>query len=551
MSTIEASSAIGNEAERSAAEICTINLSSFDQRRYRDLVAARRETIRRVVGKLKPVLQLASGLDAGCGVGLLSRTLAEDGLNVCAFDGLLENIAEARRRYPELAFETADIEERNILQLGSFDLVLCCGLLQRVENPLLAIRRLRQLTGRCLLLESMCIPQERASLLLWEKSREDGTNATDVAWYPSESSLLKMLYRAGFLIVYRITPLPDHEDFREASEQARRRTILLASTVPIDLAGFRLCPEPHDARDPWKKEPPVQLNLRKRVQQFLAASPRRQYISMAVRARQLWPKMPIPLRLPMGVWWLAEKGALDDELMYRSFEDAERRFVNRLLRPGMIVVDIGAHHGLYAVLASKLVGRAGRVIAFEPSPRECRRLHRHLRLNRCRNVAVQPYAVADASGDAELYVVKGFRDWGNSLRPPAVPEPTRKVGVKVCRLDDVLAEHGIDRVDFIKLDAEGAELAVLKGARGLLQKDLRPAILVEVQDLRTRAWSYAAREITQLLDAWNYRWFSIGETGDLHAASANDSSYDANLVALPQERVEEFHNLVREREARW
>ena len=550
MSAIHAlSSSVANIVQETHAEL-TIRLTPFDQRRYRALIAARAETIRRVIEKLKPALALSSALDAGCGVGFFSRTLQECGLNVCGFDGREENIAEARRRFPELGFETADIENRNILQLGCFDFVLCCGLLYHLENPLLAVRHLRALTGKCLLLESMCIPEEKTALLLREEPREEDQSLTDVAWYPSESGLVKMLYRAGFLAVYRVQPLPNHEDFRDTPYHARRRTMLVAAMAPIDLAGFRLCPEPREACDPWIKDVKSRPRLWQRVGRFLASSRRRQYITMALRARRIWPEMPIPLRLPTGSWWLAEKGELDQELMYGTFEEDEIRFVSRLLRPGMTAVDIGAHHGLYTLLASRLVGRRGRVIAFEPSPRECERLQRHLRVNRCGNVLVEPCAVGNESGEADLFVVKGHRDWGNSLRPPAVPEETERVRVKVSRLDEALAEKSVEQVDFIKLDAEGGELAALQGAERLLARMPRPAILAEVQDLRTQTWGYPAREITRLLASWNYRWFCIGEMGELYPASANDGSYDANLVALPKERTEEFLRLIAEGNAK-
>jgi SAM-dependent methyltransferase len=178
-------------------------------------------------------------------VGFFSQTLSECGLNVCGFDGRAENVTEARRRFPHLPFEQGDVEERAILELGRFDLVLCFGLLYHLENPLLAIRNLRRLTGKCLLLESMCLPEEKASILLREEPGQDDQSLTDVAWYPSEGSLVKMLYRAGFGKVYRVTPLPDHEDFRETTEHVRRRTVLLATFVPVEIAGFRLIPEPH------------------------------------------------------------------------------------------------------------------------------------------------------------------------------------------------------------------------------------------------------------------------------------------------------------------
>jgi FkbM family methyltransferase len=543
-------SALADASAPTLATEVTIKLTPFDQRHYRKLIAAREETIRRVLEKLKPLLRLETALDVGCGVGFFSQTLAEGGMNVCAFDGREENIVEARKRFPDIPFETADIEDRNTLELGRFDFVLCCGLIYHLENPPMAIRNLRALTEKCLLLESMCIPDGHASMLLREEPRAGDQSLTDMACYPSEGTLVKMLYRAGFAVVYRVTPLPQHDDFRDTPEHARKRTVLLASHVPIDVAGFRLYPEPHDSRDPWSNVAPKRPSVARRIGRFLASPLKRKYITMGLRARKLFPRMPIPLRLPFGAWWLAGKGALDHELMYNGFEEAEMRFVERLLRPGMTVLDIGAHHGLYTLLAAKRVGRSGRVIAFEPSPRERDRLAKHLRVNRCRNVEVASCAVGDEPGEAELFLVDGFRDWGNSLRPPAVAELTCKVKVPVRRLDDVLAELGVARVDFIKLDAEGGELAVLEGARKLLQTAPRPAILAEVEDVRTEPWGYQAREIMQLLARWNYRWFALSEAGTLCPVSPDDELCDGNFVALPAERAEEFQRRLAESRAR-
>jgi FkbM family methyltransferase len=531
------------EPGRLTTEI-TIHLTSFDQKEYRQLIEARGETIQRAVTRLKPALDLSNGVDAGCGVGFFSQTLVECGLNVCGFDGRGENVAEARRRFPHIPFEQGDIEERAILQLGRFDLVLCFGLLYHLENPLLAIRNLRGLTEKCLLLESMCLPEEKPSMLLREEPRQEDQSLSDVAWYPSEGSLVKMLYRAGFSMVYRVIPLPDHDDFRETTKHARRRTVLLASIAPIDMAGFRLIPETHEVEDPWAKQPAVTATLPQRIGRFLTSPTFRKYITLANRVRRILPEMPIPLRLPFGAWWLAEKSALDHELIYNEFERMETEFVKRLLRRDMTVVDAGAHHGLYTLLASKRVGWDGRVIAIEPSPRECERLEKHLRLNRCSNTELVPCALGEDPGEADLYLVDGSQDWCNSLRPPALDEPIRTVRVSVRRLDDVLAELGVGKVDFIKLDVEGAELSVLYGAMKLLHRDSRPAILAEVQDIRTQPWGYAAREIIQFLIRMDYRWFVIAAKGALLPISCDQETYDANLVALPVERTEEFLKLL-------
>lgn len=532
---------VAPRAEHRASTVA-IHLTEFDQRHHMKLIRARGETTRRVVTELRLALGLASALDAGCGVGFLSRILQECGLDVSGFDRRAENIAEARTRFPAIAFETGDVESADILKLGGFDLTLCFGLLYHLENPMLAIRRLRALTGKGLLLESMCIPGNQAGMVLREEPSIADHSSREIALYPSEACLVKMLYRAGFAAVYRVAELPDHDDFRDTAEHARRRTVLFASMAAVQLAGFADIAEPREEFDPWSKNAPGSVGaptLRQRLSNFARQPQKAKYFTVANRVRRIFPEMPIPLRLPFGAWWMAQKSALDHELMHESFENAEMRFVQKFLRTGMTVVDVGAHHGLYTLLASKGVGRQGKVIAFEPSPRERRRLLRHLRVNACWNVAVEACALGDEVGEADLFVVRGWSDWCNSLRPPAVTEPTETTRVGVERLDDVLWRLQVDAVDFIKLDAEGAELSVLQGARELLRGVSRPVILAEVQDLRTQPWGYRARDIVQFLVRENYCWFAVTTDGSLQPAATDMDTYEANLVAVPVERVDE------------
>jgi hypothetical protein len=125
-----------------------------------------------------------------------------------------------------------------------------------------------------------------------------------------------------------------------------------------------------------------------------------------------------------------------------------------------------------------------------------------------------------------------------------VDEPAGAVRVPVRRLDTVLVERNISKVDLFKLDVEGAELPVLYGAVRLLQRESRPAILAEVQDIRTLGWGYPARETLEFLIRMDYRWFAIAAKGALLPVSYAQEKYDANLVALPAERVEEFLSLL-------
>jgi FkbM family methyltransferase len=170
-------------------------------------------------------------------------------------------------------------------------------------------------------------------------------------------------------------------------------------------------------------------------------------------------------------------------------------------------------------------------------------LEKHVRINNCRNVRIEPCALGSESGAANLFVVDGACDWGNSQRPP-VTESTHQVRVEVRTVDDVLRGLGIFTVDFIKLDVEGAELAALQGATGLLHGPSRPAILAEVQDIRTQPWGYRSRAIVEVLSNLDYRWFALAPDSSLYPISIALDSYDANLVALPSERAREFRSLV-------
>jgi FkbM family methyltransferase len=251
-----------------------------------------------------------------------------------------------------------------------------------------------------------------------------------------------------------------------------------------------------------------------------------------------------PFRLAFGAWWIPRQDHVSRPLKDGKFETSEVAFASGFLKPGMTVLDIGAHHGLYTLLASRRVGRTGKVIAFEPSPRERKALRLHLRINSCTNVTVQPLALGDENAEGTLHVVESWAAGCNSLRPPDVPAQTSPVQVEVARLDDWLANHQIEKVDFIKLDVEGAELAVLLGATKLLERRPRPVILAEVQDIRAAAWHYAAREIVTMLEDRDYTWFQISERGELLEVDTRREAFDANIVAIPNERKEDVRSQI-------
>jgi hypothetical protein len=99
-----------------------------------------------------------------------------------------------------------------------------------------------------------------------------------------------------------------------------------------------------------------------RAWQFLKKPWSEKRKSFYFRWAQIFPNTTAPFRLPFGAWWLVRNDNTGQPLSKGMFEAAELAFVQRFLKPGMTVLDLGAHHGLYTLLASKCVGRNGKVI---------------------------------------------------------------------------------------------------------------------------------------------------------------------------------------------
>jgi FkbM family methyltransferase len=526
----------------------------FDESQYLKHIEARGQLIRNFIPELKAAVGLATALDAGCGIGFFSGLLRECGLSVRAFDGRQGNVDEAILRHPEIAFGQGDIEDSSIVGLGKYDLVLCFGLLYHLENPLRAIRHLRALTGKVLLLESMCIASEDPYMLLREEPRNETQSLTDLAFYASEGCIVKMLYRSGFNAVYRLAPLPDHDDFRETQGHTRRRTVLLATNAPLVRPDLIPLFESHEGTNPWDKPLPMRTKVVRRLRavasfpvrviRFFQKPLHEQSRSFYARWKRVFPGWPVPIRLPYGAWFVARDDYFGSTFTYDGFEADERAFVQGFLKPGMVVLDVGAHHGLYSLLASKYVGSEGVVEAFEPSPRERKALLLNLKLNRTKNVRVESIALGADNLEAQLYVVDRQETGCNSLRPPVTSSTTSTTPVQVRTLDDWAAGRSLARADFIKLDVEGGELEFLKGGERFLTGGKRPVILAEVQDIRTQPWGYRAKDIIGHLRERDFVWFRIIGGGRLEPLDAGAEEYDGNFVAVPKESLETIQGAI-------
>lgn len=203
------------------------------------------------------------------------------------------------------------------------------------------------------------------------------------------------------------------------------------------------------------------------------------------------------------------------EHRYLSWNPQEYAAFKRAVSPGMVALDIGANVGAYSMLLGQWVGPAGHVFAFEPAPQAFNGLVRHIRLNGLNDV-VRPLgaAVGERETQAEFLIMKTS---GEGRLAASGDGEAARLTVPVVTIDDFCAREGIDP-DFIKIDVEGWEEAVLRGARETIRRRGRSlALFVE---MHPSAWPLLGTSRESLLDelhAQRLEPVSLGEAGDLWA----------------------------------
>ena len=151
-------------------------------------------------------------------------------------------------------------------------------------------------------------------------------------------------------------------------------------------------------------------------------------------------------------------------LILGQYEDAEVHAFEREIRPGQTVVDVGANLGVYALVAGRAAGESGRVVAIEPNPRVVSLLRTNVEINAATNVSVLQAAAADREGSVVLHLDEDNQGLASVARGNVV-HSAGSVIVSCVRLDDLVPPRS---VNVLKIDAQGSEVAVLRGARNAL-----------------------------------------------------------------------------------
>ena len=205
-----------------------------------------------------------------------------------------------------------------------------------------------------------------------------------------------------------------------------------------------------------------------------------------------------------------------------EYDNIERNFTPK---EGDIVIDVGAHIGPYTLKAAKRVGLNGKVIAIEADPENFDILNRNVQLNKMTNVIALNYAAYFKEDKIKLYLLKvdksSYTKYNTIMidRAQHNNENNNFVEVKANTLDYLLQSIGIkhEQINWIKIDVEGAEYDVLKGAKNILSKSKDISLLIEIHNLTTNNTTLY-EPIKEFLNSYNFKieFENVVYTGERH-----------------------------------
>jgi FkbM family methyltransferase len=209
----------------------------------------------------------------------------------------------------------------------------------------------------------------------------------------------------------------------------------------------------------------------------------------------------------------------------------ESRFLNRFLKPEMVLVDIGANQGEFSLFAAKRLPQ-GRVYAFEPMNVFFDQLTENISLNRYSNIQTFHFGLSDQQGQVPIYLGKTGAGEHEGLGTIFQSQQRNRFIQNIeLRIFDDEAEHAkIEKIDFLKIDVEGAELMVLNGARKTLGKT-RPVVMIEMNEDTYRAAGYSGEDIKKFFREMNYSMNRIRKGGYLELIT--ETPEFSNVIFTP------------------
>lgn len=215
-----------------------------------------------------------------------------------------------------------------------------------------------------------------------------------------------------------------------------------------------------------------------------------------------------------------------------NYESDNFEFLNKSCKPGAVIIDIGAHIGLFSVIASQVTGKTGKVYSFEPAPTTYALLQKTVVLNHEKEV-IETFqkAVGKESCKITFFVSDGQADNSNSLVNYKEDRAIHGIDVEVTSVDNFVKEKNISKLDFIKIDVEGAEYDTLRGAADTF-KNLRPGCIVAIHPEPIAAKGDKLEDIYDFIIGCNYRIMFNKKEFTKAELSANTKMIDLHIYPI-------------------
>lgn len=224
-----------------------------------------------------------------------------------------------------------------------------------------------------------------------------------------------------------------------------------------------------------------------------------------------------------------------------DWEKSEQLLVKKLVKPGMVVFDIGANLGDYSILLSELAGKTGKVYAFEPTSTIFYKLQE--RLANCDNTEVFQTAIYSENTRIEFNEFSEEYSVWNSIGKPKMPKPhssmeyvpiVKTENVEAIKIDSFCKNRDLKKIDYLKLDVEGAESDALKGMVELLREKAIRFIQFEIDRKMLEGLDRTAKETFDILIEWGYECHRIQVDGEIGEKVIDSNSSCENYIAFPE-----------------
>jgi FkbM family methyltransferase len=226
------------------------------------------------------------------------------------------------------------------------------------------------------------------------------------------------------------------------------------------------------------------------------------------------------------------KDSVLSRLIYNGFEKEETDYVISVLSEGDIFIDVGANIGLFSLLASKVVGNAGRVLCYEPAPITFSRLKENVQLNNLKNIDIRNIGLSNKKGELIFYVSNNGHDAWNSFAPSQDNKLESSIQVPVSTVDIELENVDKSRIKIVKIDVEGWEKFVLHGGKNFFV-NYNPIVMVEFTEENTFNAGYPVYDIYNIMEDFGYVWYIIHKGKLVKEKKRLHYPYD-NLIAIKE-----------------